>query len=189
MTDQPKAAAALVEPVTVAQVKEQCRIIDSDSDALLERYIPAARAFVENYTRHVLVQRAFTEYRTGFEDYIALYRVPVISVASVGYLDEAGASVDYTGFVASLGVTPARIYPAVGGAWPSIAVGSQIAVDFIAGYDAGAEPPEALHAITLLVAHWFNQREPVNTQMPGAGISEIPLTVSALCDQIRMPWA
>jgi uncharacterized phiE125 gp8 family phage protein len=52
-------------------------------------------------------------------------------------------------------------------------------VAFTAGYgDEASDVPEPLrHAIKLLVAHWFEQREPV---VLGAAAQEVPATVAGL---------
>lgn len=57
-------------------------------------------------------------------------------------------------------------------------------VAFTAGYgDDAADVPEPIrHAILLLVAHWFERREPVEL---GAGPQEVPAIVAGLLHPYR----
>src|SRR4051794_38841367 len=57
------AIAGADEPVSLADVKAQCRIetANSDEDALLANYITAARQHIETLTGQVLVRRTFTD--------------------------------------------------------------------------------------------------------------------------------
>jgi uncharacterized phiE125 gp8 family phage protein len=64
-----------------------------------------------------------------------------------------------------------------GGAWDA---GLEYVVTAAFGYDPGAEPPDIRQAVTMLVAHWWEQGVPT---VPG-NLAEVPFTVRDLL----APW-
>ncbi len=168
----------MAEPVSLAQAKAHLRVIDTNEDALITLLIVAAREFVENRTGRILVQRAMTERRDCFGGYLQLYWRPVVAVTTISYTDSAGAAAAYTGFRSNIG--PARVYPALNGSWPSLGSNGEVIVTYTAGYAVGQEPQSLIQAMLLLIGHWFGIRE---TVVIGAGASEVPFAVGALCDQ------
>jgi uncharacterized phiE125 gp8 family phage protein len=176
----------VAEPLTVADLKQQLGIPAEETsfDTLIGSYIPAARAMVENYTGHVLVQREFTEDWRGFASYFELSRRPIIEVSEVAYTDANGDPATYAGFVTSLSRTAARVHPARDGYWPTLGRHGVVSITYTAGYEAGEEPEVLLQAMRLIVGHWFNARETVNI---GNIVNEVPFAATALMDQLRMP--
>ena len=87
-----------VEPVTLAEAKEQLRLDFADDDGLLAGKLLAARHWVEGQTKRVLAQTTFDyfiDYK--FPTRYGTYRIdlpvnPVISVTSVSYVDSNGAT-------------------------------------------------------------------------------------------------
>lgn len=172
--------AAGSEPVTLVQLKAQCRIDGTDEDTLLTGYIASARAYVEAWTGTPLVSRTVTIKCDGFADFAALPVVPVASVSGVSYADAAGATQTLStdvyeartdGLTASLALK-------YGQTWPSIRDDSRITVTAVVGYST---VPEAVtHAILLLVSHWNENREAT-----GASMQELPHAVEALLTNYR----
>lgn len=174
----------MAEPISLEEAKLQCRIVNDDSEnALLTKYIAAAREWVENYTGRALVQRSFTEYRDCFGDYIEISVRPLVSVESVDYVDTDGAEQAYADFVGVLDRSPARIYPEHGGSWPSIAGYGGVTVTYTAGYAEGEVPLALQQAMLVMVGHFYKHREAV-----AAGtVNQVPLAATALCDPLRVP--
>jgi uncharacterized phiE125 gp8 family phage protein len=92
------------------------------------------------------------------------------ATVTVTYRDEAGNSNTITSaanaFQVDHYVTPGRIYPLYNGVWPAVRGDeNSVVVQWTAGYgnDGGSVPPVLRQAITLLVAHWFEMRQPVVT--------------------------
>lgn len=135
----------IVEPVTLALAKQQCRIDPAliDDDALVNVYIGAARGLVEKVIQGSLFNRIWLRSIDGFplSGYDAPFSpadrgvaAPIINAAvidlpggrvrrivSITYLDENGAEVvaDPTSYRADLASIPARITPpSQVGAWP-----------------------------------------------------------------------
>ncbi len=74
---------------------------------------------------------------------------------------------------------PPRLFPKAGQFWPSVLyVPNAVQVHYIAGYgnDGKAVPQAIKMAIMQLVAHWYNNREPV----VAGSISKLPNHVEAL---------
>jgi uncharacterized phiE125 gp8 family phage protein len=151
--------APATEPVSLVEAKAQCRIDDTASDDLLNIYIPAARAFVEEYTGTKLVSQTVLLQGRGFCDLAALPIAPVISVSSVKYLDPDGTeqtlSTDvYEVVTAGLS---AAIRLKVDQSWPDVRdVPDAIRVTAACGYSTLPDPIKG--ALLLTVASWFDNR-------------------------------
>lgn len=176
----------MVEPISLELAKLQCRVLDSDEDDLFDQLIPAARAYVENITGCVLLQRQIVEQRDEFGCYIELHRRPVFTVDEVAYIDADGAAQTYADFVAQASRDPARVYPEAGAEWPTLFEYGGVTVTYTAGYVVGEEPPELIQAMLLLIGHWYENREAVTV---GDVSKEIELAVQSLCAQYWRPVA
>jgi uncharacterized phiE125 gp8 family phage protein len=167
--------AAASEPVTLVQAKAQCRVDDTTEDSLIEGYIAAARSHVEAYCNTPLVSRTITAKCDSFCDFERFPLGPLTSVSSVAYVDTDGANQTLAGTVYELRSDglEASIVLKYNQSWPSIQSGSRITVTGVAGYTA--IPDDIIHAILLLIAHWFENREAV-----GNGVVILPMGVDAL---------
>ena len=105
------------------------------------------------------------------------------ATVTIVYRDEGGTNRTITStagaFQADHYVTPGRVYPNYEGVWPAVRGDeNSVTVRWSAGYGAsGASVPSVIkHAILLLVAHWYETRQPVSQgmQMP------IPTTFDTL---------
>lgn len=173
------------EPVSLGEAKSQCRVYHDDENGHFVRSISAARAYVENITGSVLVQREIIERRDDFGSYIELHRRPVIEDSvEISYIDADGVSQDYEDFVAQTAREPARLYPEAGGEWPALFDYGGVTVTYTAGYAAGEEPPELVQATLLLIGHWYDNREAVTV---GDVSEELKLAVQSLCAQHWRP--
>jgi uncharacterized phiE125 gp8 family phage protein len=171
------------EPITLALAKQQCRVEDTTEDDLIGGYVAAARAHAEAYCNTPLVSRTITAKCDDFCDFAAFPLGPLASVISVSYVDTDGANQTLATSVYEvrsdgLDVSLVLKYNQV---WPSIRYGSRITVTAVAGYTD--VPDDIIHAILLLVAHWYQNREAV-----GDGVSILPMGVDALlCNHRRGP--
>jgi uncharacterized phiE125 gp8 family phage protein len=178
-------AAPTASPVAVADAATHCRVTDPADFAYLQGLIDAATAWIEDRLQRQLITATWKLYLDGFPDEIRIERLPVAGVASIKYLDSGGTlttlapalySADY-----ATKDTPARIMPAAGACWPEVyPYGySQVTVEFTAGYGAtwAYVPAGIRHALMMLIAWWFEQREPVNI---GNIVNNVPLAVESL---------
>jgi uncharacterized phiE125 gp8 family phage protein len=188
--------AAVAEPVTLAEAKDHCRILDdvTDQDALISALIVAAREWCENFTRRSFVRRT---YEMRLDNWfggdrcreILLPRGPVSSVTHVKYTDSAGALATLAADQYQTGLydMPARIVPAFGVVWPTVKPGAvdAVLIEYVAGYapssdsptDHAANVPASVKAaMKLIVGHLYEQRE----LSANSAIFEVPFAVKAL---------
>ncbi len=163
------------EPVTLALAKAQCRVEDTNEDDLIGGYVAAARAHVEAYCNTPLVSRTITVKCDSFCDFATFPLGPMASVSSVAYVDTDGATQTLAGTVYELrndGLDVSLVLK-YDQSWPAIQSGSRITVTGVAGY--AAIPDDVSHAILLLIAHWYQNREAV-----GDGVVILPMGIDAL---------
>lgn len=151
-----------VEPVTVEEAKEFCRIDISDDDTLLTNLIKAAREASERYTGRAYINQTVKVVGETNSRMITLPRPPQSAISTVKYLDSAGAwqaltlTTDYT--VIAVGSTIA-VY--ISGS-PYVNENGYYTVEIVytAGYGAAAiNVPYALkQAILNRVAAMYENR-------------------------------
>lgn len=175
----------MAEPISLETARAHLRIVgDTSEDTLIEGvYIPAARRYVENRSGLILVQREFTEEHRAANGYFELYQRPVVTTVPlfIGYTDSDGAEQAYEDARLSEG----RVYAALNGSWPYPGIGG-FRVTYTAGLSAeelaGDDYKDLNSALLLMLGHLYKHREAVNI---GNIVTEIELTVGAICDQYR----
>lgn len=170
-----------VEPLSVATARLALKIDTTVDDPLIDKWIGAARDYVETFTGRKLISQTWDLQLDGFPscDVIVLPFPPVTSVTSVTYVDTAGSSqtwdsANYTkDLPAGDQASHARITPAYGVVWPSTRdVINAVTVRFICGYSAPAQVPEGLQSALLqFVGNRYYHREAV---VVGTSAQEVP---------------
>lgn len=187
-------AAASVEPISSADVAAHRRITGSDEAASEADYLTglcaAAREWAENFTRRAFVNRVVTLKLDCFPRVIDLPKPPLVSVASIAYVDSNGSSQTVSAATYTVDTTsqPGRVYPAYGEDWPTDVRDQPhaVTVTYTAGYGAGASSvPYAIRAALLMLAgHWYETREPV---VVGSISTKIPFSVESLLLPFKIP--
>jgi uncharacterized phiE125 gp8 family phage protein len=180
--------APAVEPVSLAEAKAHCRISHNTEDQLLANLIATARAWVEQYTGRSLYTQTWQLSLPGFASRLWLPRaVPLTSITFVKYYDADNV---LQTLATSVYTAPAFSEPAViqlveGQSWPSVAIRTDaVQVEYVTGTSTiEAIPRPLLHAILLLVGHWYENREPAIT---GHTSNPIEFAVEALCGPYRV---
>jgi uncharacterized phiE125 gp8 family phage protein len=172
-----------IEPVSLADVKANSRVIDTADDTLILLLISAARRYAESYTGRSFITQGWKLVLDSFpggcgpsvpfgtdysmpENAILLDRGNVLSIASIGYLamDGTQQTMPSGDYIADLSGCPARITPVFGKIWPipMPQIGS-VQVNYTAGYGpAPTDVPEGIrHWILMRVATLFENREEV----------------------------
>ena len=144
-------------PVSLAEAKDHLRITTSDHDARITQAIAAATDWAQRYTRRQFVTASYSLTFDAFPcglDALELPRSPLVSVASVAYVDTAGntqtltAGDEYT--VLITGVV-GQIVPAYSKAWPNTRLQRDgVTVVFTSGYGAASAVPEAIRSAVLM---------------------------------------
>jgi uncharacterized phiE125 gp8 family phage protein len=175
------------EPVTLSEAKAQCRVDISDDDAYLTALITCAREYLEEMLDLSMITQTWQARYDVFPLWeIILPRPPMRPAAvTVTYRDEAGNDQTLLSasnqFQVDSNIVPGRIYPLYNGVWPAVRGDeNSVTVQWQAGYGAaGTAVPSILRqAMLILIAHWYEMRQPVF-----AGYSQVvpvPLTFQTL---------
>lgn len=165
------------EPVTLAEIKAQCRVDHDDDDALLIRLGKVAREMVEDRTGRLLRAQTVEISWDWFADPFRLPRAPISDVLSVTYGDTS-----IPDFLFRERLSVPLLGPAVGARWPVTDL--PVIVRASAGYANGACPERLRHAIVMMVAAWYRGREN-ETADP---MTEVPEGAEALIADFRLTW-
>ena len=186
-----------VEPVLLADAKQQARIDTTADDNLVTDLITGARQWAENYLGRALITQTWQLWLDiaptaaellwdcmrqgpviGFEalSYVALPRAPLQSVNSVTYFDyEDNAYVWPVGnYYVDTIREPGRLALRSGCVWPvPTRLTNGIVIEYIAGYgNDGTSVPEPIKtAIRQLVAHWYENRGDVGVTSSSRGMT------------------
>lgn len=192
--------APTVEPVTLTEAKNRLRVDTPDDDALLTELITAARRIFEELTGRALVNttwraewdhlpRAGTYALAPGSRVLELPRAPLVSVTHIKYSADDAAGTETTFAVSNYTVETGldanrfgRLWLKAGAAWPALgSFPGALRCEFVAGYGSAAVnvPAEIKAALHLLIAHFYEQRIPVNI---GNVVNEIPFTLRTLID-------
>jgi uncharacterized phiE125 gp8 family phage protein len=176
--------------VSLSSLKLHCAI-DADEtyyDDMLTEMHDAAVEWLESKTRLVFRESTVVIYYGEFGETLVLPVWPVNSLTSISYEDKNGDTQSLTNYQAELLSPPATIYPAPNETFPETEVERKKAVTVTvnAGYETIAEIPKMVnHAIKMLVAHWFRNRE---TVLVGSSSKELEYAVNALMVQSRVNY-
>jgi uncharacterized phiE125 gp8 family phage protein len=171
------------EPVSVAEIHAQSYVDNSASDTLIGGYITAARRLVETFCRRQLMTAVWRYSLDQFpaDDIVRLPRPPLVSVTELQYVDFAGVSQiwDSSNYLVDTYSEPGRITLAYNTFWPgSRPTANSVNIKYTAGFgDASAVPQTFKLAIMQLVAHWFENREPLSL---AGGSTTLPFHVESL---------
>lgn len=179
-------SAAANRPVTGATYATNWELYVDDDDTYIQSLITVAREYAERTLCHRAFAVQTLEYSTNsFRPVFRLPRPPVIEVLTCTYKDQAGDThslLEGVDFYADTDVEPAVLIPRTN--WPSGALYpvSPIRIQYQAGYPT---PPEELkHFIRLQVAHWYENREAV--QSDGKNATIMPIGVEYLLQGYRV---
>jgi uncharacterized phiE125 gp8 family phage protein len=189
----PPAAA----PISIQEVRAQCRVDSVDEDALLMAYVRSATDAVEQMSGLRLIDQTWEYTVDAFPErcgWIRLPLAPLLALTSIVYLDAQGAAQTLpvtTYLLGGLGsTTPARIILAPNQQWPSTWHGlGSVMIRFRAGWIDWNGIPESLRqAVLLLACHWFENRSTSAAGPDYGPVSYIPFGVRELIDPYRI-WA
>ncbi|MEN6535636.1 MAG: head-tail connector protein [Bryobacteraceae bacterium] len=181
-------SAPSAAPVSLAEVKAQCRVDFNDDNVLLNALIDAAVSYADGWTGilgRALCPQTWRQDYDCFRRCLQLPLFPVIEVNSVKYIDPAGVEqtigrANYTLKVDGLGAYVEFVSTF---AFPATSVESaSIKVEYDAGYEEGGDeplPPAIKQGLLLLIGHLYANREAV---VVGSSLQvmSVPLATDAL---------
>lgn len=177
------------EPVSLAEAKAHLRVDQSAEDTLIASLIVTSRLHVEAALGLALITQGWTWLLDAWPDLseLRLPMRPVRSISTIRVYETAGdpVALDPDSYRLDGAGMPARIIRRRGASWPTPAVdGNGIEINFVAGFgDVPADVPQPIrHAVLLLTAHWYDNREPVEL---GSATAPIPPDVSSLLAPYR----
>ena len=184
--------------VSVSDAKDHLRIVDyTDDDTYIGILIDAATTWCEDYCDRTFADKSYT---VAFDDFfgsrIELPRPPVrlnstssSATVTINYVDTSGTTQTLTWaqsgtqqFRLDRDHVPALVYPLYLETWPSVRLDDKsVQITYLAGYGGAANVPRpAVHAIKMLVGHWYANREAV-----GNVGKEVEMAVHALLSPLK----
>lgn len=166
-------AAPELEPVSVAEAKDYLRIDSAVEDPVVASLVLAARLHIEGALDIAMLTQSWTLVRDRWPEdgRVGIPLGPLQSVDSVKVYDsdDVAQTVPPETYVVDLSSLRPRLVRTTGAVWPTPgrpASGIEIAVT--AGYgDTPDKVPQPIRkALLMLVAHWYEQREPVVFDQP-----------------------
>lgn len=177
------------EPLELDDVKVHLRLDGNDEDALLASLITTSRQHVEAALGLALITQAWRwqSDRWPNDGIVELMTRPLQSVSDIRTYDADGVAtvMDAADYIVAAGEHGARVV-SKSGRWPVPGRHLDgIEIDFHAGYgDTDMSVPGPIRqALKLLVAHWYEVRNPVNV---GSIATRVPDTVSELLQPYRI---
>jgi uncharacterized phiE125 gp8 family phage protein len=182
-------SAPALEPVTVPEAKAHLRIDATHEDTLIASLILTSRLHVETALGLALITQSWRLLldRWPLEKDLELPLRPLQTIEAVRVLPAEGAPalIDEAAYIADPVSVPPRLVR-TGVIWPQPGrVANGIEIDFTAGYGPSAAdvPPPIRQALLLLIAYWYERREPIEV---GAPETAVPGPVSDLLEPYRM---
>ncbi|WP_069445129.1 head-tail connector protein [Methyloceanibacter stevinii] len=181
-------AAPAAEPISLAEAKAHLRIDTDDEDTLISSLIVAARMLVERSLGLALITQSWSHFLDAVPQRgcVALPLGPVQAVSAVNlHGGEGGMStVDAGSYDIDVLSDPARVVLTALVPSAGLRPFNGFEVSFVAGFgDAAADVPQPIRqALLLLVAHWFERREPVEL---GPGPQGVPAIAAGLLQPYR----
>ncbi len=177
------------EPISLDEAKLHCRVDGDTEDMLIASLILAARLHIEHCLDLALISQSWSLYLDQWPDkpFVELPLSPLISVDAVRLYSPTNTSVtlDPDLFLVDTASRRPRLARQDGQAWPlpgrSI---NGIEIAFTAGYGTAADdvPMPVRQALKMLVAHWYEAREPV---LFGETADPVPASVASLIAPYR----
>lgn len=184
-------SAPAISPISLAEAKQQMRVESSDDDAYINRLISAAMAYTDarGALGRAMITQSWAQSFYSHNDRVDLMLSPVTALTSVKYYDtnnvlQTATLSDYM-LVAS--ADWAYVQPVSGKAWPTTyAREDAIRIEFVAGYGPlASDVPKAVHhALLLLIAHWYENREESSEKNQ----TSIPFGFDMLLNTERTGW-
>ena len=151
------------QPITIDDIKAQCRVLSSHEDGLIKRIISGAVAFAEKTQNRSLMTQTVELTLDSWPNsgFIRIPRGNLQSVESIKFTDSAG--VEYTlaapSYYVSISNRVSRVVLNSGYSWPSNELRpiGAIKVTFVSGYASKSDIPDTtIQGLCMLAADWFN---------------------------------
>jgi uncharacterized phiE125 gp8 family phage protein len=181
-------AAPTAEPVTLAEAKAHLRVEEAGEDPFIAALIETSRLHIEAALGLALLTQTWSWRLDGWPDgdavVLPLKPVQAIPAVRITAADGTVETMPASSYILDGASAPPRLHPKAG-RWPQPGARAQgIEIELVAGYgdEVTSVPAPIRQALLMLVAHWYEHREPV---LAGTVPAPIPDTVSALLAPYR----
>jgi uncharacterized phiE125 gp8 family phage protein len=175
--------AVAVEPVSLAQAKLWLRVDHDAEDDLIGGLVASARDYIEGQTGLALAAQSWRLSVPPFALPVELPRPPFGELLGVQALQADGTTDDLMlADFFTVGVDPARILLRPGACLPWNTL--ELRFSYTCRLAAGV-PPRAIQAIRMLIAHWYENREAIQSESRFVD-QEPPHAVTALLDTLKL---
>lgn len=176
-------SAPAVEPVTVSEAKAHLRVDGTAEDTLIGSLILTSRLHIEAALGLALITQSWRltldAWPNARELELPLRPLQSVISAKVFAADGTAEVIPSNAYVVDVGGAPPRLVRS-GGRWPQPEKAANgIEIEFTAGFGDGAAdvPGPIRQALLMLIAHWYERRDPIEvgsreTAIP-AGISDL----------------
>jgi len=196
--------------ITTAEAKTHLRVDGSDDDTYIDTLITSAQNLVQKYTGRAITTQTLKlsldglpygnddkYYPEGFFTapdinrslgYIVLPKSPLVSVTHFKYFDEDNTESTFatSNYHVDIQSEPGRVVLKRGKTFPSasdLRTVNAYEITYVAGYGGASDVPTPIkHAIKLLVAHLYENREAVTNLSTNA----IPYTIAGVLDGYKI---
>jgi uncharacterized phiE125 gp8 family phage protein len=184
-------------PISLAELKAQCRVDDATEDPLLLGYTRSATDAIEQMTGLRLIDQTWEYAIDGFPTHCGWIRLPLapmLAIEQITYLDAQGAAQTLpviTYLIRGLGsVQPGQLILGPGQSWPSTwsGVGAVMIRARYGWIDHNGVPEALRQAVMMLAAYWFGQREAASIGPDQGPVSHVPYSVREILEPFRI-WA
>ena len=180
-----------IEPVSLNEAKQHCRVDTDADDSYIASLITAAREWCEAYCDQTFIHTRYRMTLDSFPTEIELPRPPMATAGTVTAVvvtytmeNQTTAVLATNQYRVDRDATPGVIRPLYNGSWPSHLLDyNAVAVTWWGGSGStGADVSQRLKsAILWLVGMWYERRMAAEQ----ATMSEIPFGVKSLLDNAK----
>lgn len=157
-----------VEPVSLAEAKLHLRVDHDDEDILILSLVSAARLHLEHVLGRAFITQGWLyladDWPPGFAVELPLAPVQSIVAVKVYDADDVATTLAPSTYLLDGLSVPPRLVRRASTTWPRPGrIANGVEVSFICGHGSAATevPPPLRQAVLLLVAHWYEHRQPV----------------------------
>lgn len=176
--------------ISLYEAKEHLRIDTDYDDNTVLGLIGAAKEYIEDYLHTALTTQQWVLVMDSFQPVVKVYKAPILSIDSITYRNMTGEEriLEQSYYTVNISAQPAVItqnngnYRYYSDLYPT----GGVRIHFTAGYDNPSSIPQPIIlAMKMLVAQWYENREPVTT---GGSVNALPFAVEALLRPYRLLW-